>query len=184
VRKLVMLIPVVVLVAGCSGSSTALRPNVHTDPASTGNGAVCRAVDSFVTHSGLVVTSLDKEQAFAKQLKRWDVPGIASSKLRSEIPVVTNAISALPSQTKRLQDALSEMLETCSSLGYPLTVTGHSIGLVLKTTLFYTPDGSMPPAPAIQRSAGVSPTAGSGRVDASTFDLPLHFRDTPATRGA
>ena len=128
-RVAAVLIPLVVLVAGCSRSSgTALRPNSHTDPGIDGNGTVCRVVHSFVTPSGMVVTSLDKEQAFAEQLKRWNVPGIGSSKLRSEIPVVTNAISALPSQIKRLQDAVSEMLETCSSLGYPITVTATASG--------------------------------------------------------
>jgi hypothetical protein len=124
VRKVaVVLISLVVLVTGCSSSSSALHRYVRNIATSTENGAVCRALDSFVGKSGLVVTSVDKEQAFVMQLNKLDTPGITSSKLRSEIPVVTNAINASPSQSKKLQDALNEMLETCSSLGYPLTVS-------------------------------------------------------------
>jgi hypothetical protein len=123
VRKWVSrgLVAAMLLLAGCTSSSSSPRPYVRNIAAS--NAAVCHAVDSFVGNSGLVVTSADKEQALAEQLKKLDDPEIASSKLRSEIPGLTRAINASPASPKELQDALNRMLDTCTSVGYPISIT-------------------------------------------------------------
>lgn len=121
-----VLVAATLLLAGCTTSSSSPRPYVRNIAVS--NAAVCHAVDSFVGKSGLVVTSADKEQALAKHLKRLDDPEIASSKLRSEIPGVTRAINTLPASSEKLQDALNRMLDTCTSVGYPISVTATASG--------------------------------------------------------